>query len=131
MDRSGSGDAQRGAKRGRDGSMNRPPLDTQGGRPGGAYLLRNWEYSPRASDKTLNPVPFLPDPFPDLWPALDLDPEEIGRLVRRHPCGGLADVERIHRTKAVSESPNEMTARINPQNPIRKENRTASSRWWL
>lgn len=75
--------------------------------------------------------PFFPDPIPDSWSALDLDPEEIGRLVRRHRCGGLADVERIQRTRVVSESPNEMTARINPQNPIRKENRTASSRWWL
>jgi hypothetical protein len=57
-----------GARRGRDGSMNRPPLDTQGGRPGGrpprgASLPRNLEHSPRASDKTRNPVPFLPDPF--------------------------------------------------------------------
>ena len=63
--------------------------------------------------------------------ALDFDPEEIGRPVRRHHCNGLADVERIQRTKVASESPSEMTARINPQNPIRKENRTASSRWWL
>ena len=62
-----------GARRGRDGSMNRPPLDTQGGRPGGrpprgASLPRNLEHSPRASDKTLNPVPFLPVAFSTLTP---------------------------------------------------------------
>ena len=60
MVRSGSGDVQPGAKCGRDGSMNRPPLDTQGGRPGGASLPQNLEHSPRDSDKTLHPVPFVP-----------------------------------------------------------------------
>ena len=46
--RSGSGDAQPRAKRGRDGSMNRPLLDTQGGRPGGASLPRNLELFPQS-----------------------------------------------------------------------------------
>lgn len=59
MVRSGSGDVQPGAKRGRAGSMNLPPLETQGGRPGGPYR-GTWNYSPRASDKTLHPLPFMP-----------------------------------------------------------------------